>query len=152
MAVKHSRLTVKQLKAVSLLAEGLPHSAIASQLGIGLRTIQRWATLPDVRQAMAEAQARLASELGEEIFYKCKTALTKGLPKAIRRTIESLDHSDARIQIRAAEAIARWSGFYQPNRPNVEPQGNPEQNLKGYLAYLETTTPNGNGSQHQSIR
>ncbi len=120
-------------------------------LGIGLRTVERWAVRPDVRQAVIEAQVKVSEQLAEEVFSKCKTALIKGLPKAIRKSIQALDHSDARIQIRAAEAIARWSGFYQPNKPTIEQPGNPEQNLKGYLAYLETTT-NGNGNQHQSVR
>jgi len=146
-----SRLTIKQLKAVALIAEGVSHPAIASQLGVGLRTVERWATRPDVKAAVAETQVKVAQALGDEIFSKCRAALTKGLPKAIRKTVEALDHSDARIQIRAAEAIARWSGFYQPNKPiNPEQSGNAEQNLKGYLAYLETT--NGNGTQHKSIR
>lgn len=150
MAVKPSRLTAKQLKAISLLSEGLSYTAIATELGVGLRTVERWAVRPDVQIAVSETQLKLASALSEDIFNKCKTGLIKGLPKAVRRTIESLDHPDARIQIRAAEAIARWSGFYQPNKPTIEPPGDSEQNFKGYLAYLETT--NGNGSQHKSVR
>lgn len=149
MAVK-PRLTAKQLKAIALLAEGLSYHAIASQLGVGLRTIERWAVRPDVRQAVIEAQAKVSEQLAEEVFSKCKTVLIKGLPKAIRKSIEALDHPDARIQIRAAEAIAKWSGFYQPNKPTTEPRGDSEQNLKGYLAYLETTSVN--GSQHKSVR
>jgi transposase len=149
--VADSKLTIKQLKAVGLLAEGVSHQAIATQLGVGLRTVERWATRPDVKAAIAETQVKVAQALGDEIFEKCRAALTKGLPRAIRKTVEALDHPDAQIQIRAAEAIARWSGFYQPNKPmNLEQSDNAEQNLKRYLAYLETT--NGNGSQHKSIR
>ena len=150
MAVKPSRLTAKQLKAISLLAEGLSYIAIATELGVGLRTVERWAVRPDVRQAVSETQLKLASALSEDIFNKCKTGLIKGLPKAVRRTIKSLDHPDARIQIRAAEQIARWSGFYQPNKPTVEQSVDSEQNFKGYLAYLETTSVNGN--QHHPVR
>lgn len=131
------------------MAEGVPYHVIASQLGVGLRSVERWATRSDIKQAVTEVQAKAVEALGEEIFEKCRTALTKGLPRAVRQVINCLDHPDARVQIRAAEAVARWSGFYQPNKPTTEQQGNAELNLKGYLAYLET---NGNGNQHQSVR
>lgn len=149
MAVK-PRLTAKQLRAIALLAEGLPYSAIASELGIGLRTIERWAVRPDVRQAVIEAQAKVSEQLAEEVFSKCKTALIRGLPKAIRKSIEALDHPDARIQIRAAEAIAKWSGFYQPQSQQVkqEPQQPAEENLKDYLAYLASKNSNGSYSSN----
>jgi hypothetical protein len=143
-------LTTKQLKVVGLLIQGISYHAIASQLSVGLRTVERWATRPDVRQLVIEAQAKLELELGEEIFSKCKSGLIKGLPKAVRRTLEALDHPDARIQIRAAEAIAKWTGFYQPQSQQLkqEPQQLPEENLKDYLTYLATKNTNGSHSSN----
>ena len=139
-----AKLTARQIKAVGLFAEGLTHLAIAAQLGVSLRTIERWSTRADIRQAVADAQAKAVEALGQEIFEKCRAAVNRGLPKSIKRVVEALDNSDARIQIRAAEAIAKWSGFYQPTAQNKpEPQGNAEGNLKGYLAYLEA---NGHGN------
>lgn len=75
--------------------------------------------------------------------------LTKALPKSIRRVVEALDHEDARVQIRAAELIAKISGFYQPAAQQGKPdQGSAEQDLKRYLTILEAN----NGNQHQSVR
>ncbi len=134
-----------------MLAQGQQPVDVARVLNINRRTVERWIDKPEFRVMLEDAKAKAAEALGQEIFEKCRVALTRGLPKSIRRVVEALDHSDARIQIRAAEAIARWSGFYQLNKPmSPEQSGNAEQNLKGYLAYLETT--NGNGSQHQSVR
>ncbi len=142
------KLTARQLTAVGLLAEGVPHHAIAAQLGVSVRTVERWGVRPDIKQAVKDMQAKAIEGLGDEIFAKCRDALTKGLPKAIRRTLEALDSDDIRIQLKSAELISKWSGFYQPTtQTKPEPPGGAEQNLKGYLAYLETTT--GNGTQHK---
>jgi len=144
------KLTARQLKAVGLLAEGIPHHAIATQLGVSVRTVERWATRADIKQAVQDVQAKAIEGLGDEIFQKCRDALTKGLPKAIRRTLEGLDNADARIQLKSAELIAKWSLFYQPTaQTKAEPPGGAEETLKGYLAYLETTNGTSNGSQHK---
>lgn len=147
MAVK---LTARQLKAVAMLAEGIAHHAIAAQLGVSLRTVERWATRADIKQAVRDAQAKTIECLGEELFQKCRNELAKGLPKAIRRTLEGLDNGDVRIQLKSAELIAKWSLFYQPTaQTKPEPPGGAEETLKGYLKYLETTNGSTNGSQHQ---
>ena len=133
-----------------MLAEGQQPVDVAAALAVNRRTVERWLDKPEFRAQVEAAKAKAIEALGEEIFEKCRTAITKALPKSIRRVAEALDHSDPRIQIRAAEAIAKWSGFYQPNRPTTPEQtASAEQNLKGYLAYLETT--NGNG-QHNPVR
>lgn len=134
-----------------MLAEGQQPVDVARVLKINRRTVERWLDKPEFRAMLEDAKAKAVEVLGQEIFEKCRVALTRGLPKSIKRVIDALDHPDARIQIRAAEAITKWSLFYQPNKPmNPEQSVSAEQNLKGYLAYLETT--NGNGSQHKSVR
>lgn len=133
-----------------MLAEGQQPVDVARVLKINRRTVERWLDKPEFRVMLEDAKAKAVEALGQEIFEKCRAAIVKGLPKSIKRIVEALDNPDARVQIRAAEAIARWSGFYQPNKPTLEQQGNPELNLKGYLAYLETT--NGNGNQHKSVQ
>jgi len=65
MAVK---LTARQLKAVGMLAEGLPHHVIAAQLGVSGRTVERWATRADIKQAVQDVQAKTIECLGDEIF------------------------------------------------------------------------------------
>ena len=145
------RLTARQLKMISLMAEGISHEEIAKRLGVGLRTVDRWAARSDVKRAIADAQAKALEALGDEIYQKCKSTLTKALPKSIRRVVEALDHEDARIQIRAAELIAKISGFYTPATAQPKPdQGSAEQDLKRYLTILEAT--NGNANQRQPIR
>lgn len=139
------KLTERQLKAVGLLAQGLPASKVARQLGVSVRTVERWSVRSDIRQAVQDAQAKAVEQLSEEVFQKCREALTRGLPKSVTRVLQALDHPDARIQIKAAELVSKWSGFYQQSTPTKpEPPGNAEQNLKGYLAYLETTNGSGN--------
>lgn len=133
-----------------MLAEGQQPVDVARVLNINRRTVERWLDKPEFRVMLEDAKAKAIAAIGEEVFTKCKEALVKGLPKAVRRILEGLDDSDARIRIRSSEAIARWTGFYQPNKPTLEQQGNAELNLKGYLAYLETT--NGNGNQHKSVQ
>lgn len=65
MAVK---LTARQLKAVGMLAEGSPHHAIAAQLGVLGRTLERWATKADIKQAVQDVQAKTIECLWDEIF------------------------------------------------------------------------------------
>lgn len=144
------KLTSKQLRAIGLLAQGLPHHEVARQSGVSQRTVERWATRPDIKEAVDEARSKTVAKMGEEIFERCREGLIRGLPKSVTRVLAALDHSDARIQIKAAELVSKWSGFYQPTA-QIKPdqQSNAEQNLKGYLSYLEAS---GNGNQHQSIQ
>lgn len=144
MAAKQAKLTAKQIRAIALLAEGVPHHRIAAELKMSQRTIERWATRPDIKQAVEQTQAKAVAELADELFQKCRDAVTKTLPKAVRRMAEALDDDDPRIQIRAAEAIAKWSGFYLPNRPPEAQPNDPEVVLKQYLTSINNghTTAN----------
>lgn len=144
------KLTERQLKAVRLQAQGLPASKVARQLGVSVRTVERWSVRSDIRQAVQDAQAKAVEQLGEEVFQKCKEALTRGLPKSVTRVLQALDHPDARIQIKAAELVSKWSGFYQPTAPTkLEPQSQPEETMKDYLQFL--ATKNGNKPNSSSI-
>lgn len=133
-----------------MLAEGQSPLVVAQTLNVSRRTVERWLDKPEFKSRLESAKGKAMEALANEVFEKCRTALTKGLPKSIRRVVDALDHPDARIQIRAAEAIAKWSGFYQPTPTKTDQQGLAEQNLKGYLAYLEMN--NGNGNQHKPVR
>lgn len=139
------------MKAIAMLAEGQQPVEVAFALKVSRRTVERWLDKPEFLNLVEQSKAKAMELLSEEIFEKCRNALTKGLPKSIKRVIDALDHPDTRIQIRAAEAICKWSGFYQPTLANKpDSQGNAEQNFKGYLAYLEMT--NGNDNQHKPVR
>lgn len=139
------KLTSRQLRAIGLLAQGLPHHEVARQSGVSRRTVERWATRPDIKEAVQSARSKAVEKMGEEIFERCREGLIRGLPKSVTRVLAALDHPDARIQIKAAELVSKWSGFYQQSaHTKPEPQGSAEQNLKGYLAYLETTNGSGN--------
>lgn len=138
------RLTQLQLKMIGLMAEGIPRTEIASRLKLDIRRLERWAVRDDVKQAIAEAQTKAIVAMADQISEDCRNSLTRSLPKAIARLIESLDHEDARIRLRAAEAIARWSGFYQPTAIAKPDLAQAEVDFKRYLNVLEHT--NGNGS------
>ncbi len=135
-----------------MLAEGEQPVEVAESLNVSRRTVERWLDKPEFRAQVDAAKAKAIEALGQEIFEKCRAALTKGLPRAIRRTVEALDHSDARIQIRAAEAIAKWSGFYQPQSQSKQESQQPaEENLKEYLVYLASKNGNSPHSPDRSV-
>lgn len=137
------KLTPRQLKAIGLLAQGLPHHEVARQSGVSQRTVERWATRPDIKEAVQDARSKAVEKMGEEIFERCREGLVRGLPKSVTRVLAALDHPDARIQIKAAELVSKWSGFYQPTAPTKpEPQSQPEETMKDYLQFL--ATKNGN--------
>jgi len=77
-----------------MLAEGQPPVDVARVLKINRRTVERWLDKPEFRAMLEDSKAKAVEALGQEIFEKCRTALTRGLPKSIKRVLDALDHSD----------------------------------------------------------
>ena len=142
-------ITAKQMKAIAMLAEGQQPVEVALALKVSRRTVERWLDKPDFRSLVEQSKAKAMELLSQEIFEKCRNVLNRGLPKSISRVISALDHPDARIQIRAAEAVCKWSGFYQPqSQAKPESQQPAEENLKDYLAFLAAKNSNGTYSSN----
>lgn len=145
------RLTNKQIKMINLMAIGISRQEVADTLNLTLRTIDRWAIRGDIKQAIDEAQSSAVKVLGEEIFEKSKAALTKSIPRAIRRLVESLDDPDGRIRLRASELLLKITGFYQPASINKPEANDAEVDLKRYISALEANiSGNGNGNHQKT--
>lgn len=62
-----SPLTPKQLQAVTGLAQGLSSSAIAKEISVSDRTIQRWAKLPEFQEALNQLRSTTKSKILEKV-------------------------------------------------------------------------------------
>lgn len=146
-----SSLSSEQLAAVRLIATGKSQQEAAQALGVAKRTVQRWAKIPEFATAVADARNMALEATVEATAGDLKANIERLIPKAIAVLEATLDDGEARgaDRLRAADIVGKWAGLYQA-KLLPDQQGNAEQNLKGYLAYLETT--NGNGSQHQPVR
>lgn len=128
-----------------MLSQGQPPSEVASTFKVSNRTVQRWMNKPEFQLGIEQAKAKAFEVIGEEVIFTCKQALVKGLPKAVRRIIEALDNPDPRVRLKACEVIGRWTGFHNPQSPQLTSQPEPEENLR---RYLELVSRNGNGHLH----
>jgi hypothetical protein len=59
-------LSVEQLKAISLLAEGVAAPDVAKKVKIALRTLQRWGKKNEFRQALEELRVKTQAKVFEK--------------------------------------------------------------------------------------
>lgn len=143
---KSSKLTEKQIKAVGLMAEGIPYHAIAVQLGVTTRTVERWAVRPDIKQSVDQARAKALETVEEVVSEKYKREIEKMIPMALTTLHATLSNSAARDsdKLRAVQILGKWYGLEKsPMFVKTENQTDPEVMLKQYLSAIGG---NGNGS------
>lgn len=62
-----SGLSPKQLQALSGIARGLSPSAIAKEINVSERTVQRWVKLPQFQEALNQLQTQTKSKILEKV-------------------------------------------------------------------------------------
>lgn len=139
-----SSLTPQQLEALSLLSSGFTQAETAQKLGISVRTVQRWARIPEFAEALEDVKRKAAEKTVEATAENINAHVQKLLPKAIRTLEEILDDDEARNndKLRASEILGRWGGLAQPQQQ--QQQSPAEESLKSYLTYLRTVKANSN--------
>ncbi len=91
-------LSVRQIRAVTALAESDSISAAADTCGVNRATLHRWMRLPQFIDALAEIQADHRS--------RAVRRLSSALDRAAQRVIDLADHAeDESVQLRAAMAV-----------------------------------------------
>ena len=115
-----SRLTPKQLEAVSGIAKGLAPSQIAKVLGISDRTVQRWQKLPEfvatLSQIQGEASRQVKAELVENVS-SVNSRLENLASKSLDCLEQILDNPEARNsdRIQAAKLVlSEWQRTQTP--------------------------------------
>ena len=128
------------------MAEGIPYHAIASQLGVTTRTVERWAVRPDIRQSVEQARTKALETVEEAVSEKYKRAIEGMIPMALttlHKTLKSADSRDS-DKLRAVQILGKWYGLEKtPVFVKPETQTAPEVTLKQYLSAIGG---NGNGS------
>ena len=147
-----SKLTEKQLKAIPLMAEGVAHHAIASQLGVATRTVERWAARPDVKSSVEQARSKVLETVEEQVSEKYKRAIEQMIPLALTTLNRTLRDTDGRTsdKLRAVQILGKWYGLEKsPVFVKSENQAEPEALLKQYLGAIggaDGSHTNGNGN------
>jgi transposase len=59
-------LSPEQLKAISLLAEGIPAPKVATKIGVAYRTLQRWHKKPEFKKALEELRLKTQAKVFEK--------------------------------------------------------------------------------------
>lgn len=128
------------------MAEGIPYHAIASQLGVTTRTIERWAVRPDIRQSVDQARTKALETIEEEVSEKYKRAIESMIPMALttlHKTLKSAESRDS-DKLRAVQILGKWYGLEKsPVFVKAENQTDPEVMLRQYLSAIGG---NSNGS------
>ncbi len=133
------KLTLKQLKAVAMLSEGVACQFIAAQLGVTTRTVERWAVRPDIQQAVEQAKSRVIETIEEALSEKYKRAIERMIPLALTTLHETLKNTRARDsdKLRAVQILGKWYGLEKPPvLAKAENQAEPEAILKQYLGAI----------------
>lgn len=143
-----SGLSPKQLQAVVGIAKGLNSSAIAKEIAVTERTVQRWQKLPQFLEAVSEIQERSTTKVIVEVSDDISTQIKHLIPKAINVLESYIDNPEARgaDRLRACHILGSWAGLNQPQKQ--EPQNPPEENLKNYLNFLASTNGNSQSTHH----
>jgi transcriptional antiterminator len=112
-----SALTTQQLEAVAAMSRGVTLPEIAKKLKISIRTLQRWAKLPEfaaaLSQIQAEASHRVRVEVVDDVALRVKRLVFKSL-----NSLESvLDNVDSRNSDRIAASKVLLSYQFQIENP-----------------------------------
>jgi transposase len=133
-------LSEKQLVALQILSKRGTYEEAATAAKVSRRTVIRWAKIPEFKEQLgnfSKARVKAASKVIEQ---QQELQVENLVPKALAKIRDILEDSDSRRsdQLRAAELVGRWAGLGQVQQ---EPETSPaEENLKGYLNYLASTT------------
>jgi hypothetical protein len=95
LGVNLSHLPPKRAAAEVLLASGRTGVDVAGALDVGERTVRRWRSDPDVRDAIADVSAALSERLAAEAF-----ALDRAAVDVVAEAVESGDRSMALAWLR----------------------------------------------------
>ena len=91
-------LSVRQLRAVTAIAESDSISAAADTCGVNRATLHRWMQVPEFRGALDEIQA------GQRA--RAVRRLSSALDRAAQHVIDLADHAeDESVRLRAAMAV-----------------------------------------------
>lgn len=95
----------KKLRVIGALAAGASHAEAARIAGCCSRSVDRWATEPDVQEALAGAQAETIARCARVLLGKVDDAIG-----VLVREMKTADSSQARI--RAATTILEQASKY----------------------------------------
>jgi transposase-like protein len=100
------KLTVRQYRAIGILASGSTVEAVAEQVGVSRQTVHKWMTRPDFKAAIDEAR-RL-------VIQTAFDSMSAIVSKAVTAIKELLESPIPMIRLRSAELVLRFC------RENVE--------------------------------
>ena len=130
-------ITPRQAEAVELLATGATQKATAEALGLGLRTVNRWAGSEGFKDALKSRSLEVRSELRAQLLGMATEAL-QGLKDAMSGKNTKI------ASIRAAELVLKACGVLdgKASEPEEEPKViDVELGLPIPAASLETGQP-----------
>lgn len=130
-------LSLDQLKALSMFAEGATNSEIAANLKVSQRSIQRWQKLPEFVDGLADIHAKATQSTVEATAANISNRIQKLLPKALDTIEYFIENPEVKSsdRLRACHIVGSWAGLNQI-RPQPTQQIEAQETLKGYLNYL----------------
>lgn len=99
-----SPLTPKQLQALTGVAQGLSPSAIAKEINVSERTLQRWAKLPQFQEALNQLQSQTKSRILEKVSETTSEKFTLDMRELQKQHLEAYQ----RIRGIAEVALAHY--------------------------------------------
>ena len=73
--MSHNETQAKKLKAAMMLSQGMKQSEVAQELGIAVRTLQRWQKEPDFKKSKSDVALSVVTtikETSENIVQSCQ--------------------------------------------------------------------------------
>lgn len=130
-------LSEKQIKALQILSKGGTYKQASQAAKCGIRTVFRWAKLPEF-QARLRGFSQARMEAVEEVIKQQECIKVQDLvPLSLERIQQILKDQNSRNgdAIKAAELIGKWAQLDQlPKKEEISP----EDTLKNYLNQLTT--------------
>jgi hypothetical protein len=114
-------LTPKQAQAAILISSGRPLTDVAPAVGVSVRTVERWRSLPDFAEAEAEARA----EMKEKILDQSARTLGQQLDDLATPAIELVrtylkdEKAPPTVRLGAARLAGNWAGL---QRDSISPE------------------------------
>ena len=110
-----------RVDAMRLLAEGLMVSAVAEEVGVSRKTVQRWRDSPDGQRELDEARKARAAQFADAAD-QARRILREAAPKAATRLVARLGSTVPFEAVTAADHLLARVGLPRTTKVETSPE------------------------------